>query len=88
MQPETTLLSLSVLKFQQLKGPVFGTCNNQFMALVLISLSNRRQRAKKMKLNGNTILITGGGSGIGLELAKELLKKENIFKIIRYDGRT
>jgi uncharacterized oxidoreductase len=30
-----------------------------------------------MNLNGNTILITGGTSGIGLELAKELLKHKN-----------
>ncbi len=30
-----------------------------------------------MKLSGNTILITGGGTGIGLALAKLFLKEEN-----------
>lgn len=30
-----------------------------------------------MNLSGNTILITGGSSGIGLELSKQLLKKNN-----------
>ena len=30
-----------------------------------------------MQLSGNTILITGGTSGIGLELAKQLLSKKN-----------
>jgi uncharacterized oxidoreductase len=30
-----------------------------------------------MKLSGNSILITGGSSGIGLEMAKEFLKRKN-----------
>jgi uncharacterized oxidoreductase len=31
-----------------------------------------------MKINGNTILITGGSSGIGFELAKQLLTLNNV----------
>ncbi len=30
-----------------------------------------------MKLSGNTILITGGSSGIGLELSKQFIKRNN-----------
>jgi uncharacterized oxidoreductase len=35
-----------------------------------------------MQLNGNTILITGGGSGIGLAMAKRFLSAENDVTIV------
>src|SRR5690349_2226272 len=31
-----------------------------------------------MKLTGNTIFVTGGGSGIGLAFAKRFLERDNI----------
>jgi len=45
------------------------------------NLSNAKdikpKKAKTMKQSGNTILITGGTSGIGYEMAKEFIKNRN-----------
>jgi uncharacterized oxidoreductase len=38
-----------------------------------------------MKLSGNTILITGGTSGIGLELARQLSKRQNTILVTGRD---
>ena len=38
-----------------------------------------------MELSGNTILITGGSSGIGLELATQLDKRQNTVLITGRD---
>jgi len=40
-----------------------------------------------MKLTGRTILITGGTSGIGLELAKQLISQQNTILITGRDAR-
>lgn len=40
-----------------------------------------------MKISGNTILITGGGSGIGLELAKQFIAQRNTVVICGRDGK-
>lgn len=39
-----------------------------------------------MKLSGNTILITGGTSGIGLELATQLSKLNNTIIVTGRDA--
>ncbi len=40
-----------------------------------------------MKLTGNTILITGGSSGIGFEMARQFLQKDNEVIITGRDGK-
>lgn len=40
-----------------------------------------------MKLTGNTILITGGSSGIGFEMAKQFLQKGNEVIVTGRDGK-
>jgi short-subunit dehydrogenase involved in D-alanine esterification of teichoic acids len=37
----------------------------------------RCQKGNSVQLNGNTVLITGGATGIGLALASELLRRNN-----------
>jgi uncharacterized oxidoreductase len=39
-----------------------------------------------MKMSGNTILITGGSSGIGLELARRLVALDNVVIVTGRDG--
>jgi uncharacterized oxidoreductase len=51
--------------------------------LVEVSQTNQEQ---SMKLNQKTILITGGTSGIGLEMAKQLLARDNTVIITGRDN--
>lgn len=39
-----------------------------------------------MKMSGNTILVTGGSSGIGLDLARQLLALENVVIVTGRDS--
>jgi len=68
-----------------LKGPV-----RAFAALKGRGAGNARTEKKKerkgiMELSGNTILITGGTSGIGLELATQLSKRKNTILVTGRD---
>ena len=47
----------------------------------------QEQKYFKMKLTNNKILITDGGSGIGLELGKQLSAKGNKVIYLRQVGR-
>ena len=40
-----------------------------------------------MKIRGNTVLITGGATGIGLAMAKEFVKGGSEVIHLREDGR-